>query len=46
LLQRAGLQSVERAAEDDLANRDDAHDEFQRSVHGATIARALSQVLS
>ncbi len=46
LLQRAGLQSVERAAEDDLANRDDAHDEFQRSVHGATISSALSQVLS
>ncbi|HZD61791.1 MAG TPA: FAD binding domain-containing protein [Xanthobacteraceae bacterium] len=46
LLQRAALQSVERAAEGDLANRDDAHDEFQRSVHGATISRALSQVLS
>jgi carbon-monoxide dehydrogenase medium subunit len=46
LLQRAGFQSVEQAAEDDLANRDDAHDEFQRSVHGATISRALSQVLS
>jgi hypothetical protein len=29
-----------------LANRDDAHDEFQRSVHGATISSALSQVLS
>jgi aerobic carbon-monoxide dehydrogenase medium subunit len=46
LLERAALPSIEQAAEADLAERDDAHDEFQRSVHGAMIARALSQVLS
>jgi carbon-monoxide dehydrogenase medium subunit len=46
LQERAALTSVEKAAQDDLADRDDAHDEFQRSIHGAMIARALSQVLS
>lgn len=40
------LEEIERAAERDLAERDDTHDEFQRSVHGAMIARAVSQVLA
>jgi hypothetical protein len=39
------LEEIERVAESDLAERDDARDEFQRSVHGAMIARAVSQVL-
>ena len=37
---------IERAAESDLAERDDAGDEFQRDVHAAMISRAVSQVLA
>jgi carbon-monoxide dehydrogenase medium subunit len=39
------LDEIEHAAECDLAERDDARDEYQHSVHGAMIARAVSQVL-
>jgi hypothetical protein len=46
LRELAGIDDIERAAASDLAGREDAHDEFQCSVHGAMIARAVSQVLA
>lgn len=46
-LQRGGgLQSICLAADHDLAKLADGADDYQRSVHGAMISRAVSQVLA
>jgi carbon-monoxide dehydrogenase medium subunit len=41
-----GLDAVTFAADHDIAAQDEVFDDYQRSVHGAMIARAVSQVLA